>query len=124
MLKNFIKGLLFGSTVGAVGGLLLAPRSGNETRKKLTAELEEAADTTLDLNKSLQRFQQAVVTTRQTAAETLPVLQDGLKKDVESFKFQAEPRIEQIRQQVTRINEHVAQLEVLTPEKPEKTVEN
>ena len=34
MIKNFLKGLVFGAAVGATSGLLFAPRSGNETRKK------------------------------------------------------------------------------------------
>ncbi|KAF1303373.1 MULTISPECIES: YtxH domain-containing protein [Enterococcus] len=109
MLKNFIKGLLFGSSVGAVGGLLLAPRSGNETRKKLAKELEEATDSTLELNESLQHFQRAVVETKRTAMETLPVLQNALQKDIEAYKFQAEPRIKQIQQQVAKLNGHVTQ---------------
>ncbi|WP_426097831.1 YtxH domain-containing protein, partial [Escherichia coli] len=50
MIKNFFKGLLFGAAAGTVGGLLLAPRSGNETRKKLIEELEEATTLTNDLN--------------------------------------------------------------------------
>ncbi|MCQ4504575.1 YtxH domain-containing protein, partial [Vibrio parahaemolyticus] len=37
MIKNFLKGIVFGTTVGAISGLLFAPRSGNETRKKLIA---------------------------------------------------------------------------------------
>ena len=41
MIKNFFKGLLFGAAAGTVGGLLFAPRSGNETRKKLIEELED-----------------------------------------------------------------------------------
>ena len=42
MIKNFFKGLLFGAAAGTVGGLLFAPRSGNETRKKLIEELERS----------------------------------------------------------------------------------
>lgn len=60
MIKNFFKGLLFGAAAGTVGGLLLAPRSGNETRKKLIEELEEATTLTNDLNNSLNHFKKRI----------------------------------------------------------------
>lgn len=110
MLGNFIKGLVFGSVVGAAGGLLAAPRSGDETRQKLAAELEDAAETTLELNASLNRFKEAVATTKATAEETIPVLQSAMKLDLEAYKFQAEPRIKQIKEQVAVINQHVEEL--------------
>lgn len=112
MLTSFIKGLLFGSAVGGTAGLLAAPRSGNETRQKLTQELNDAAETTEELNASLARFRDAVVNTSATARETLPVVQTTMKKDIEAFKFQAAPRIKQIKGQVAKLNEHVAQLQV------------
>lgn len=112
MIKNFIKGLLFGSAVGAAGGLLAAPRSGNETRQKLAKELDEATDSTLELNESLLRFQNAVRQTQKSAAETLPIAQEAIQKDLEAFKFQAKPRMDRIKMQVNKLNEHVAQLEV------------
>ncbi len=61
MIKNFFKGLLFGAAAGTVGGLLFAPRSGNETRKKLIEELEEATTLTNDLNNSLNHFKSALM---------------------------------------------------------------
>ncbi len=33
MIKNFLKGLIFGAAVGATSGLLFAPRSGNDKEK-------------------------------------------------------------------------------------------
>jgi gas vesicle protein len=34
-MKNFIKGIFTGVVIGAIGGILLAPKSGKETRKDL-----------------------------------------------------------------------------------------
>lgn len=110
MLGNFIKGLVFGSVVGAAGGLLTAPRSGDETRQKLAAELEDAAETTLELNASLNRFKEAVATTKATAEETIPVVQSALQLDLEAYKFQAEPRVKQIKEQVAIINQRIENL--------------
>lgn len=44
--NSFLKGLAFGAVVGAVAGVLLAPKSGEETRKdiqKLAVNLKEKA---------------------------------------------------------------------------------
>ncbi|HFL7515117.1 TPA: YtxH domain-containing protein [Enterococcus faecium] len=113
MIKNFFKGLLFGAAAGTVGGLLLAPRSGNETRKKLIEELEEATTLTNDLNNSLNHFKSALIETKETAESVIPAFQEAIKKDIEDFKFQAEPRI-------TQINEQVEKLKADLPEYPNK----
>jgi len=109
MIKNFFKGLLFGAAAGTVGGLLLAPRSGNETRKKLIEELEEATTLTNDLNNSLNHFKSALIETKETAESVIPAFQEA----IEDFKFQAEPRI-------TQINEQVEKLKADLPEYPEQ----
>ena len=105
MIKNFLKGIVFGTTVGAISGLLFAPRSGNETRKKLIAELDEATE----LNNSLNNFKQALVDTKETANTLIPAFQESMKKDIENFKFQAEPRIAQIQEQVEKLTNDLPQ---------------
>ena len=85
MIKNFFKGLLFGAAAGTVGGLLLAPRSGNETRKKLIEELEEATTLTNDLNNSLNHFKSALIETKETAESVIPAFQEAIKKDIETL---------------------------------------
>lgn len=42
-MSNFIKGLIIGASAGAVAGILLAPKSGRETREQLS---KVAGDTT------------------------------------------------------------------------------
>ena len=45
--ESFMKGLLFGTVAGVVAGILLAPKSGEETRediKKLAVDLKERAE--------------------------------------------------------------------------------
>ena len=103
MIKNFFKGLLFGAAAGTVGGLLFAPRSGNETRKKLIEELEEATTLTNDLNNSLDHFKSGLIETKETAESVIPAFQEAINKDIENFKFQAEPRIAQINEQVEKL---------------------
>lgn len=111
MIKNFIKGLLFGSLLGGTLGLLFAPRSGNQTRQKLSLSLEEATRTQEDLNRSLQRFTETAKETQTLVTKMIPELMTGLQKDIEAFQFQAEPRIKRIQKQAEVLNEHIAQLE-------------
>ncbi|WP_270790382.1 YtxH domain-containing protein [Enterococcus diestrammenae] len=111
MIKNFIKGLLFGSVLGGGLGLLFAPRSGNDTRRKLSLSLEEATRTQEDLNRSLKRFTNSAKETQTLITKMIPELMTGLQKDIEAFQFQAEPRIKRIQKQAEVLNEHIAQLE-------------
>jgi len=42
--KTFIEGIAVGAVAGAIAGLLLAPKSGQETREEITADLNEIKD--------------------------------------------------------------------------------
>lgn len=107
MVKNFLKGLVFGAVIGAAAGLLFAPRSGNQTREKLIAELDEATELTNELNNSLNHFKQALSETKRTAETVIPSFQESIEKDIENFKFQAEPRVTQIQEQVEKLSAHL-----------------
>jgi gas vesicle protein len=50
----FIAGLLIGGVVGAVTGLLLAPRSGRETRKLLKKSADALPNLAEDLSSTMQ----------------------------------------------------------------------
>ena len=42
--KTFIEGIAVGAVAGAIAGILLAPKSGQETRDEIKAHLEEIKD--------------------------------------------------------------------------------
>lgn len=107
MIKDFLKGLVFGSVVGGSAGLLLAPQSGNDTRRKLQQNLEEAAATQEDLNRSIENFSASLKRTQSLVTQLVPDLQDSLKKDIEAFQFQAEPRINRIKKQAEVLQDHL-----------------
>lgn len=109
MIKNFIKGILFGAAAGTVGGLLLAPRSGNETRRKIIAEIDETADLTMEVNDSLNHFKGALENLAETAQELIPPFQQGIQKDVTAFQFQTAPRVKQINEHLERMNAQLNQ---------------
>lgn len=97
---SFFKGLLFGSTLGGIGGLLFAPRKGSETQEKwmepIVTTIQEGQQTQADYQQVVEDW-----TKTQVLGETLlPTFQKEMKKDIEAFKFQVTPRI-------TRINEHL-----------------
>lgn len=51
---NFIGGLMIGATIGAFTGLLMAPRTGRETRKLLKKSADALPDLAEDLSTSAQ----------------------------------------------------------------------
>jgi len=51
---SFIGGLMLGATIGAFTGLLMAPRTGRETRKLLKKSADALPDLAEDLSTSVQ----------------------------------------------------------------------
>ena len=51
---QFVGGLLFGTAIGTVVGLLIAPRSGKETRKFLKKSADALPELAEDLSSSVQ----------------------------------------------------------------------
>lgn len=108
-MSKFVNGLFWGAVVGSLGGLLLAPRSGKETRQKIVDEIDELADLTMDVNDSLEHFKDSLEEVRVTASTLIEPFIDGVQRDIEGFQFQVEPRIEQI-------NEHLEKMQANLPE--------
>lgn len=113
-MKKFTKGLLFGAAVGTVTGLLSAPRSGKETRKKLTDEIEEYIELKNEITEGIENVENNTENLKATATVLLPVFMEGIKQDIANFRFQADPRIAQIKEQLIKISEAL-------PEMPEET---
>lgn len=112
---GFFKGILFGAGLGTLSGLLLAPRKGEETREKLITNTRELVELTDELNDNLAAFRESLVTLKGTFDTLVPAFKSGVEKDVEDFRFQAEPRIQQIQAQLEKINQSL-------PVTEEKTV--
>ena len=111
---SFFKGILFGAGLGTLGGLLLAPRKGEETREKLITNTRELVLLTDELNDNLADFRESLVTLKGTFDTLVPSFKSGVEKDVEEFRFQAEPRIQQIQAQLDKINQALPQTEEKT----------
>lgn len=111
---SFFKGILFGAGLGTLGGLLLAPRKGEETREKLITNTRELVELTDELNDNLTDFRESLVTLKGTFDTLVPAFKSGVEKDIEEFRFQAKPRIQQIQAQIEKINQALPQVEETT----------
>ncbi len=101
---SFFKGILFGAGSWNTGGLLLAPRKGEETREKLITNTRELVVLTDELNDNPADFRESVTNLKETFDTLVPAFKSGVEKDIEEFRFQAEPRIQQIQEQIDKIN--------------------
>ncbi|NEO86758.1 MAG: YtxH domain-containing protein [Spirulina sp. SIO3F2] len=81
---SFFNGILLGSTVGAVVGLLVAPRTGKETRRILKKSAEALPELAEDLSSTLNLHTHNLShTARQRWQETLERLQTAIAAGVE-----------------------------------------
>lgn len=62
----FATGIFVGAAVGAIGGILLAPDKGSETRRKITAKTDELKD---DLSEKLDNLKDTI---EEKIAEVMP----------------------------------------------------
>lgn len=102
-MSKFTKGLFWGSVIGGLGGLFLAPRSGKETRQKIVDEIDDLTDLTMDVNDSLEQFKASLEEVKLTASTLIDPFIEGVQRDVDNFRFQADPRIEQINEQLEKL---------------------
>jgi gas vesicle protein len=85
----FWGGLLLGTAVGAVAGLLTAPRSGRETRKIVQKTAEALPELAEDLSTSLQlQADRLSLTALKQWDETLDHLKDALQTGLEAAQHQ------------------------------------
>ena len=101
MMKQFIKGLFVGGTIGGVGGLLFAPRKGSDTLKIWEEPIKETAKTIQTVKEDYETVNDKLAKTQEIAKTTLPAFQKSLEEDLRAFQFQAKPRINRINEQLT-----------------------
>ena len=112
--KTLIEGFAVGAVAGAIAGILLAPKSGKETRDDIKAELVEIKDKLVEHLEALEEFTQEkydevvkTVVAEYTAAKKLPA------ETAKELETSLRDGYEAIRQ---TIHEHTAPAdEALTP---------
>ncbi len=79
---KFLAGFIVGGAVGALAGLLLAPKSGEETRDMIAQKSTDIYDKTEASIKEIKSKTESVVDDLQKKVEELiSKVQDGLKKE-------------------------------------------
>jgi gas vesicle protein len=120
-MKKFTKGLLFGAAVGTIGGLLAAPRSGKDTRQKIIEEIEEYTYLKDEVTDNWEEVQTATEQLKETANTLVPAFIDDLKQEIADFRFQAEPRIAQIKEQIAKISANIPEMSQKTDNKTQNS---
>ncbi len=95
-MRSFMEGIVFGTVVGGLLGLLNTPRSGKENRVKAKAYLEDNTLAVEDLNESVQGLRKAIQSLTNEGLASVNVVSEEVTKSIESFTQQAQPRINRI----------------------------
>ena len=93
----FVGGMLVGSTLGTLAGLLIAPRSGRETRQILKKSADALPELAEDLSTSVQlqadRLSESAL---RNWDGTLIRLREAIAAGVEASRLEAEPTSREI----------------------------
>lgn len=95
-MRSFMEGIVFGTVVGGLLGLLNTPHSGKENRAKAKAYLEDNTLAVEDLNESVQGLRKAIQSLTNEGLASVNAVSEEVTKSIESFTQQAQPRINRI----------------------------
>ena len=95
-MRSFMEGIVFGTVVGGLLGLLNTPRSGKENRAKAKAYLEDNTLAVEDLNESVQGLRKAIQSLTNEGLASVNAVSEEVTKSIEGFTQQAQPRINRI----------------------------
>lgn len=105
--KKFIKGLVIGGVVGGTAAILLAPRSGKETRKKIQDEIDDTLQLIMDIKTSADDVNTNAWQLQSLTETLIPEFVDGTEKSIERFKFKSKYRLEDIKNQLAKIESEI-----------------
>ena len=92
----FLGGVLIGGAIGAIAGLLFAPRSGKDTRKILKESLDTLPELAEELSESIQlQADHLSDNARRNWEGTLQRLQDAIAAGIEASQENYQPVEEQ-----------------------------
>jgi gas vesicle protein len=99
--SKFVLGTLIGGTVGAVLGLLLAPRKGSETRQIIANEVTERYQATKSAAET--NWKESVDKAKEcyaTSSEEIKAKAEQLKSKADSLKAELEDKVKVVSSQV------------------------
>lgn len=89
--ESFIIGMLVGSALGALAGILVAPRSGRQTRQRLKKSVEALPELADDLTKTVQgQAERLSASTLRHWDETWQRLREAIAAGLEASKQERE----------------------------------
>ncbi|NEU75151.1 YtxH domain-containing protein [Hassallia byssoidea VB512170] len=105
----FIGGLMLGATIGALTGLLAAPRTGRETRKILKKSADALPELAEDLSTSVQIQADRLSTSAlRNWDETLDRLRDAIASGIDATVRESQV----LKRQTTQENQSAARVQV------------
>lgn len=107
--KKFIKGFLIGGAICGGAALLLAPRSGKETKQSITNKIETDINFLLSLSNQIDTTKIQANQLVTLSQELLPVFEQETLKSLKKFEFKSKPRIEQIKEQLAKIEQDITE---------------
>ena len=106
-MRSFMEGIVFGTVVGGLLGLLNTPRSGKENRAKAKAYLEDNTLAVEDLNESVQGLRKAIQSLTNEGLASVNAVSEEVTKSIESFTQQAQPRINRINDKLAILTDNM-----------------
>jgi gas vesicle protein len=94
---GFAQGLIIGAAIGAAAAILLAPRSGKETREKLVAAADQQKE---NLKNKWEQTKEAATDTVNSVKDSLLLKSMEAEEKVDSYADQAKSQVDHLTEGV------------------------
>lgn len=107
MTMGFFKGIIFGSVVGGIYGLLKTPRSGKENREALLSYIDDTTVLVNEVSQSVNELKEAVSVLSNEGKAIVEEFTDEVTESVKDFSYEAEPRMRRITDSTEKLSEDI-----------------
>lgn len=104
-MNRFVQGLLFGTFVGGLIGLLNTPHSGKENIRRVKAYVDDNTAATEELTVSVQGLQHSLSSLSQEGMGAVDTATKDLTASIEEFTQKNKPRIKRISDRLSQLTE-------------------
>ncbi|WP_025728857.1 YtxH domain-containing protein [Atopobacter phocae] len=107
MLKQFMKGIIFGSLSGSIIALLLNPNDGETNRKQLKEKLDELSGDVQEVTNSTKQLTQSLEQLQNEGLRGVKDFTEEVQYKALNFEKEIEPRIQRIQEAIMRLKGNV-----------------